>query len=254
MRAEGDSTTCPSHVRNEQSTTVYLLGAGASVDAGIPASLGITRLSLSRSANVICGPVGAWPALNYVVATISVLQMLDGSDAYADVDVERLFSTIEMLASRREHEAAPFVEWDPAIERMDRSPSRDSSGARGIREEVLRLQPNDFSLASRLSQFIDAHLEQGTGHPVYDHPTGHDQGTVRRHRSARPQWTLISDPDTSVQPGSTLTLATLNYDLTIETLADRLGMPWDTGVDAWSKLNPQVPTRLLEPIEAPRFH
>jgi hypothetical protein len=98
---------------------LFLLGAGASVEAGIPASKDMSRMIVDKLPLPARGPEVR--AVHYVLATIAAAQTLEGGGAFDGVDVERLFSTIEMLARRTKHEASPFVQWDPAIERMDQA-------------------------------------------------------------------------------------------------------------------------------------
>ena len=99
--------------------TVYLLGAGASHDAGLPVSMGLTQRigeliqadePFEPSPYGYGSPVG--PLTQAYYAAIANIQ---AGDAYmgrppGGVDIERLFTTIQMLATASELEIAPFVQ------------------------------------------------------------------------------------------------------------------------------------------------
>ena len=115
-----------------------LLGAGASVAAGLPT----TTEMADRIREVVRGEVnntysGISDALEFAYAAIlkhqaSVPRRTYGVDRVAFVDVERLFSAILLLSERSDHEASPFVDvWDPSIDRFGH-PRSDPFAARSL--------------------------------------------------------------------------------------------------------------------------
>jgi hypothetical protein len=100
--------------RHELRTTV-LLGAGASVDAGVPVSVELTQIIAERVST--SAHSGASSALNVAIGAMIAHDTARGGGPYDGVDVERLFSAVEMLADRENLEIAPFVAaWNPALD------------------------------------------------------------------------------------------------------------------------------------------
>lgn len=106
---------------------MILLGAGASVDAGVPGAFDMTQKlinlfgndpELSKHSHV----------LRFAVGGLLFQQGINGNDPFSGIDVEALFNAIQLLAGRQELEAAPFIgSWHPLVEGLDRidSPRTD---------------------------------------------------------------------------------------------------------------------------------
>src|SRR5688572_1501834 len=101
-----------------------LLGAGASVEAGIPAASEMT-LRIVNQFNDPYGP-GAFvrefrPLINFVVGGLLFKVGEAGQNPLnASLNVEDLFNAFLLLAERRELELAPFIgSWHSKIEAFD---------------------------------------------------------------------------------------------------------------------------------------
>jgi hypothetical protein len=92
---------------------VVPLGAGASREANIPMSLGMTEaLRAQLQSNEPFD--GALSAFNFVCAALSAYDASRGQDPTASLDVESVFDAIGALARRQGSELAAFVSgWKP---------------------------------------------------------------------------------------------------------------------------------------------
>ena len=209
---------------------MVLLGAGASVEAGIPATVGMTQELVERIGR------GAYrsqmsKALNYVCAALIAHDAARGVNPLGELDVERVFAAIELLAERGELEVAPFVaSWDAAVDAWDRRSApgfverdlakailtKDGRGAQREIETLIRSMTGTgtgetyTALASEMIQEMRSML---AGHQK---SLGYLVPLVRTARGTKP-----------------LTIATLNYDLSIEQAGDHEGIVVETGIDAW---------------------
>src|SRR4051794_20670815 len=97
-------------------STVVLLGAGASKEAGVPTTAEMTeRMVRELAEDQMSSYGGVAAALNFVVGAIIQHDTARGASPYAGLDVERVFSAIELLATRDDLEVTPFVSsWHPA--------------------------------------------------------------------------------------------------------------------------------------------
>ena len=97
-------------------TEMLLLGAGASVDAGVPASFDMSGRILEELANDRHRRV-----VSLVLGGLMFQQGAAGLNPIKNrVDVESLFSAILLLSERRTFELAPFVSaWNPFVDELD---------------------------------------------------------------------------------------------------------------------------------------
>lgn len=109
---------------------MVLLGAGASVEAGVPHAYAMTReiLSIFRSDPRLRRQAHL---LSFVIGGLMFQEGIRDNDPYGGVNVEELFNAVQLLARRATLEAAPFVgSWHAMVEEFDRvrparSPSKD---------------------------------------------------------------------------------------------------------------------------------
>lgn len=100
---------------------LFLLGAGASVEAGVPPALGMTK----RILEIVEGKYSHGEqarVLHFVVGGLLFQAGIrDQNPLNSGVDVEELFSAVQMLAERSNLEAAPFIgSWHTMIDELDR--------------------------------------------------------------------------------------------------------------------------------------
>jgi hypothetical protein len=223
----------------QEKRSLVLLGAGASREAGIPLTTEMTQHIVETIGGVPSYRTRTGQALIYVCGAMIGHESKSGRSPFEGVDVEKLFSAVQLLADRRELEVAPFISsWDPTVEALDRQP------------------PNPF-LGSAVHDALKSDLARGRGrsklgdeiHKAIAAETGAGTGeTYRRLLSemtlALRQLVAIGSADDAMylsplvslsrmQGG--LTIATLNYDLAMELVAAELNEPLATGIAAWSE-------------------
>jgi hypothetical protein len=218
-----------------------LLGAGASVEAGVPDTTAMTK-RVVENVNATSGHQ-PWPtvplALNYVVATLNARETLRGGNPFATVDVERVFSTVEFLAKRDDHDISAFVDaWSSNILQIDKGAATDLSLiARNVRKELNDSRiGNDSRLANLLGEFITKMVGTSSG-PTFA------QTLSRMVVALEEILTIHTDDDVAyLRPLAELanrqgglTVATLNYDLAVEKMSRSAEINCETGITTWSR-------------------
>ena len=132
---------------------MVLLGAGASVEAGIPDAYGMTK----RIVDVFRGSAHdrvSSRVLAFVIGGLLFKRGMDGEDALTSgVNVEELFNAVQLLAERGRLEAAPFVgSWHAVVEELDQIYPPEASLSRihraiqkGVAEQVKAALPGNIS-------------------------------------------------------------------------------------------------------------
>jgi hypothetical protein len=212
-----------------QGQTVLLLGAGTSVEAGLKDSLDLTKAIADEVDRQHGRYFGTSQALHMAIGAMVAHDTARGGKAFQRIDVERLFSAVQMLAQRDDLEISPFVaSWSGALEALGRSRGLPSFfgdnfnkqlGNTGIERvfadgvEALTGRRASIELFSRLEkQMIDA-LQ-----------------TVLTVDAADVDYLA---PILRAPSRGPIRVATLNYDRSVELMAERAGVDLDTGVEAW---------------------
>ena len=198
---------------------VVLLGAGASVEAGVPASFEMTQKLVAR---INENKRHVAQALNFICGALVGHDSAAGADPYAGLDVERVFAAVQLLAERRTLEVTPFVaNWHPAVDAWDR-PSRpppffDSD----LQRAILTKDPGGRRAYNAIASVIDSRIGSGSGRAyqaladaMVQELRALVQTTFKQLDYLQP---LVRQGE---RPGG-LTVATLNYDLSIEQAAER---------------------------------
>lgn len=221
-----------------------LLGAGASADAGLPLTTELAEM-LVRNANAVGGDLGPLPdwvrALNFVYGSMVGYQAEDGSNPLQAVNIERLISALRLLQDAKVHEVAPFVAAWKAGALGVGTPHID----RGLGERAMSAISGSlgsrFSEGQRFADAIAAIAKSATSTPsphafkkAEDHLLGDLSellGGVNDTAYLRPLAELAKR-----QPGG-LDVLTLNYDLTVELMAQATSTPIDRGIGSWEPGN-----------------
>ncbi len=99
---------------------MFLLGAGASVEAGVPATVDMARQIVQRSQDRPRSGTEA-RVISFVAGGLMFQQGIRGANPFAGVDVEELFAAVQLLGRRHTLEAAPFIgSWHSMIDEFDR--------------------------------------------------------------------------------------------------------------------------------------
>jgi SIR2-like domain len=231
---------------------VVLLGAGASADAGIPTTIGMTDAIIHRMND----PVHA-RALEYIRHTLAAdTAVREQYPAGIVVDVERLFASIELLIDRYTQPWSPFVlAWSPGLESFStpaRVRERDlQSSLSGFDDAVRSMIPDPrtghtrgfgFGRRDQLSRMIAKAITQAFGRARPTELSSILEGARAEMLSALLAVLAITDSTPLnyldplfglVERQGSLAVATLNYDLTVEEAARRHGVRCDTGLETW---------------------
>jgi hypothetical protein len=209
---------------------VVLLGAGASVDAGVPASTEMTKQIVDKLNTWRNQGNGIAAALNYAVGAMIAHRAAHESNPYDGIDVESLFSAVQMLSAKDDLEIAPFVTWSPVLTDLRGHESSLGSGSEYALKQALEGR-GGTSVAAAVKAMVDkgsradnsGRLYSGVEELMLDALEGLLQVNPDRLSYLLP---LIDNGDA--------TIATLNYDLAVETLAESLGKTVDTGIRNWT--------------------
>jgi hypothetical protein len=215
-----------------------LLGAGASVDAGIPDTTQMTKRLVEAVGSARWSSPSVVTALNFVVATLNARDTLHGSGPFDTVDVERVFSAIEALGSRNELDISAFVSsWSSDILQVDRDDAQLSSLAGALRGHILDTRfPNERQIADTLRNFVEKMTGTGSG-PIFQQTLRvmiDELREILRVQSDKSVSYLRPLADLARDQPNGLVVATLNYDLTVETMSQAAGIGCTTGIDNWS--------------------
>jgi SIR2-like domain len=229
-----------------------LLGAGASVDAGIPAAVGMTDALIERLSQQPTRPDEHVRLLEYIRKTLEADAAVRGS---AGIDVERLFAAVDLLIHRHDEPWSPFVSsWSRALETFSPLPSIRRSDLNlelrrvddALRAALLDSQgrrpdfrsPHQSVLSEPLGQLIDK-----MAHKLRASDVSEVLSVVRDDmlysllallRIEAPSQVEYLKPlvELATAQGS-LTVATLNYDRSVEEVAKAHDAPYTTGIATW---------------------
>lgn len=205
-----------------------LLGAGASRDAQVPVS---TEMTAKLAAMLNEHPQSRHTqAFNFVYGAMIQHAAARGVDPSAGLDVERVFTAVMLLADRRDLEVTPFVAaWHPAVDAWDRpilASGFDQNVAGAVRQDPGRL-------GSLIAHYVESRIGVGNGE-TYRTLADSMIGALRRLLQPQDVGYLEPIARAARAPGG-LTVATLNYDTSIETAARAANVHADTGIEHWSK-------------------
>ncbi len=218
-------------VSTPEGRALVLLGAGASREAEIPTTVEMTPILVKKVAK-------GWQhrhaaALHFVCGALLAYDAASGASPFDSLDVERVFAAVELLAERRSLEVTPFVAaWHPAVDTWDVA-SPPEFFDRDLSEALLREIPG-FRVRELITKLVESVVGlQSTGQTY--------SALADRMIDELRDLVALTDKEVEylgplVQHGSApggLTIATLNYDLSIEHAARAAGIPVTTGIDGW---------------------
>jgi SIR2-like protein len=227
---------------------VFLLGAGASKDAGIATSFELTR-QISDRFNQPEAPSELAAVLNFVCAELMADDAArEGRSPFDSLDVERVFAAIRLLAERQSLEVSPFVaSWNPAVDALDAPSQIPPFLDRDIRESILgtgiMLQPPAGSAARAIAQVIEAHENRPRG-ARYQELADRMLTELRSLISTTQKEVGYLFPLVGWGAGEQrVVIATLNYDRSIELAAEARRILCDTGLETWLRQGRWDPPR-----------
>lgn len=227
-------------------TDVVLLGAGASIEAGVPGAYDMTDAVIEWIHDEHPEPV--WSALRFIVGGLVFQDGIEGKPPSEKVDVERVFAAVKFLSDRHRSEGAAFVSaWHPMVEEL---------------EARARAQQMEVEL-DRFSETLRERLDEAGSWKADDSPPWHNRielGGVARAVEERWRSTaLFSEamdamlatlsnlawlksagqtaylaPLANWAASNSGVIATLNYDNSVEIAAAAAGHQVTTGLDEWT--------------------
>ena len=247
--------------------TALLLGAGASRDAGLPLTFQLAE-AIVRDANskplrgrmATSGRNGWVAALNFVYGSMMGHQSDDGGNPLEAVNIERLISALRLLQEVENHEAAPFVlNWKASVHNLGSSNFRSSdfgrAGDRLVQALSTALQGRrgfagrDVESAVAAISTAALSASRGDKRVFKEAEDAILQGLVRILSDISSVDYMKPVASLALEQDGGLDVLTLNYDLTVETLARESGVALVTGIEDWQPGSP-----LSLPIENRRIN
>lgn len=222
--------------RNPQPRTAVLLGAGASVDAGLPVTAKIAK-RIIRRANASKLRTPSLAILNVVYGAMSGYTGLRGKNPESAVNIETLISSLRVLQARDEHEVAPFVgSWLSALDDLPVArPNREA--ARSLIDTLANLDDMNPDLTLQLVHKAVSEIARSDLRPDLTAPLREAEEYVVRqlvdilggHTTTKYLSPII---DLAVNQFGGADVITLNYDLTVEDAA-KGKVSVERGIDSW---------------------
>jgi NAD-dependent SIR2 family protein deacetylase len=215
--------------------SIVLLGAGASAEAGVPTTFEMTE-KLVRRVGEQRRFAQATSALHFVCGALLAYDAAEGASPFSGLDVERVFSAVELLAERRTLEVTPFVSsWHPAVDALDQQRTGSVPGFFDRNLKRALLEDRGFDKAGRL--ITDLVKAVGPGTPTgatYTRLAGLMLDELRQLVATTAKNVNYLTPlvEMGRRPGG-LTIATLNYDRAVEQAAASAQVPLDSGIERW---------------------
>lgn len=214
--------------------TAVLLGAGASVDAGLPTTVTFARELVDAVRDSFGAMSPLTQTLNFIYGAMLNHRTEQGGDPFAAVNVETMISAIRLLRDRDTHEAAPFIQGWKANVSKHRLAHVTAPGE--VLLTAVRSDNPDFISRSVVGEAVEAIVRDVVGDPwnsdLYQRLEEAIRTRVReillRAGAVGYLAPLIDLARTQV---GGVDVATLNYDLTVETCAAQNGIDADRGAD-----------------------
>ena len=232
---------------------LFLLGAGATVEAGVPASTQMTKDMLSAFSEDF-RLRHEYRVLKFVVGGLLFQAGAKGSNPFEGINIEDLFNTVNLLGEKNDSELSPFVgSWHPLLQDFqmgDISSSTASAMLSNIYEPIKdyvddtsssrgHSRINDFHIRSDFQRNFTEAVRQSLGSKskwIF-----HQTGEAMIEKLIDMVW--LTDP-LSVQYLHPLVkhasvnksaIVTLNYDNSIELAGKGINLEIDTGFESWSR-------------------
>lgn len=247
-------------------TEMFLLGAGASVEAGVPHAYMMTNEMLNCiSKEAIAKYNGVDKVLKFVIGGLLFQQGIKGENPFEGVNIEDLFNAVLLLGDRQNSELSPFISsWHPKIIGMESGRLTNLTSRellRSINEPVEKyvreITQDGFEQISRGRSFstrrgeIDtffssSRFEEKFKEAVQQIVSGSEGRLFKATANAMIEnlvnlvWITDGNkvqylfPLLDFAKNTNSSFVTLNYDNTIELASRIMGNEVDTGFDAWS--------------------
>lgn len=212
-----------------------LLGAGASQEAGVPTTFEMTEKLVHRVGDQTHPGNQTASALHFVCASLMAHDAAtEGQSPFTGLDVERVFSAVELLAERNELEVTPFVAaWHPAVDAWDAGPKAIPAFFNKNLQDAILSSPSFGGAGKLIGDLIDTRTGSAANGSTYRELAQTMLKQLRELVAITPKDVNYLAPLVEAGRVNPLTIATLNYDLGIEQSAEAVGVPCATGVEGW---------------------
>lgn len=221
--------------------TAVLLGAGASVDAGLLATAGLADkiIGIANQGDSL-DKDDAVRALNAAYSGMIGYQGTHGENPLERVNIETLISAVRLLANRDTHEVAPFVaSWSSSLSDFKATDISDFP-ARKLLEAIGRSIGNPVGNLSELSRITKAvaDIARESVKPDLNKPFSDAERFILRKLIdllGRPTKLDYLKPllELAKNQPQGADVITLNYDLTVEMAAEQGGVQVNTAIESW---------------------
>jgi hypothetical protein len=223
---------------------IILLGAGASVEAGIPDAYKMTEVVIDClydyrfTKNIKHAQI----ALFIVGGLLFQKGVIGQNPLRAGVNIEDFINAIHLLSERNTSEISPFVgSWHSLVEEFDRIDQNYQGRNRFIDELINSLarsrRPSPPELKREFEKALSQTKSMPGGGSIFK-----ELKTVIIEILKTITWIKSPEPIAYLNPiinkainESRLVVATLNYDNSIEYLAQKKGLICNLGIDNWAK-------------------
>ncbi len=218
-------------------SAAVLLGAGASMDAGLPSTFGLTRqvyhdlaIRDAESARVF----------GYVVAKLLTRSVRQGGSPFSDVNVEEVYATLKRFLAKSIEPISEFVtSWDDLEEISDSRPRQFSQSLQSLFHLTQGLNGPVIRADRKAIKKVQETLFGNAGGALTD-----IEVERRLHVYIEALVRMLQDDDGDTRyidelvqfcASSNLPICTLNYDLLVEKSCRDLGFTYDYGLSRWNE-------------------
>lgn len=244
MRLTSASTQKGRVGRGPKSKVTVLLGAGASIDAGLPDTNRLTSVVYEK----LVAAYDKAPAtvFGYVVSKLVARGARVGGSPFAQVNIEQAYDTVLRLLNRDNDPLSEFVySWDPILDSVKQR-FNERSFAQHLTRSMAIDTRRSFTGSPHIT-FNSFELE-GAAKEISKAFSSDQLGEQGRRRLLPPILsalvTILSEPARRTDYLQQLidfakhnceAIATLNYDTYLEGQADQVGVPYDYGLSNWNE-------------------
>ena len=246
---------------------LFLLGAGASVEAGVPDTYKMANQMLSKFIENGNNNYAQYAKiLKFVIGGLLFQQGINGENPFNGVNIEDLFNTVLLLSERHDSELSPFIgAWHPRIVDFESGDLRSFQSQELLNtinepiEKYIKKKIDEFAREIKYHQSAFVHVDQIETFfnsvkferqfidAVRQVLLGGEGILFRRTADVMMQelvkmvWITDEEkvdyltPLISLVKNQTPIIVTLNYDNSIELVGQHNRIYVDTGFDAWSE-------------------
>ncbi|WP_230281734.1 SIR2 family protein [Croceicoccus sp. Ery15] len=212
--------------------TVILLGAGASVDAGIPDALSLTERVYERLSARLPNEARLF---SYVIAKLITKRARQGGSPFNRVNIEEVYDALKRYVERENDPLNEFVySWDDALPKAefnrDRFEKVFTKAVQGLDIRLGRSASIDGSAVRDLSQMIENSLSEANSKPFLGNYLNALVDCLTDESADQEYLTQL----VRIVERQCISLGSLNYDKLIENACMRSGFSFDYGLSSWN--------------------